>query len=224
MKIMKKTIVAYLGVILLLCAVSATLVGQTSTAQADAGATAVSVSAPSQSVASGEQFTVSIFVSPSTAISGMQFNFEFDPSLVNVDSVEEGDLLGQGGASTYFNPGEIDNQSGTVTGAFGVVTRPGQTVSTEGTFATIRLTAKTQGGSGPLGLSGVVVGDLNGNSVPVSVENGEIAVPMPHREVFNWWALSVIMGVALILIMATTSGILLRRRQMIKGLETGRSG
>jgi hypothetical protein len=35
MKIMKKTIVAYLGVILLLCAVSATLIGQTSIAQAD---------------------------------------------------------------------------------------------------------------------------------------------------------------------------------------------
>jgi len=191
---------------------------------ADAGTTAVSVSAPSQPVASGEQFTVSIFVVPNTALSGMQFDLQFNPSLVTVNSVEEGTLLGQGGASTYFNPGEIDNQSGTVTGAFGIITSPGQTISTQGTFATIRLTAKTQGGSCPLGLSGVVVGDINGNSVPVSVENGEIAVLMPHREVFNWWALSVIMGVALILIIATTIGILLRRRQMIDGMETGRSG
>ena len=191
---------------------------------ADAGTTAVSVSAPSQPVASGEQFTVSIFVVPNTALSGMQFNFQFNPSFVNVDSVEEGTLLGQGGASTYFNPGDIDNQAGTITGAFGVITRPGQTVSTEGTFATIRLTAKTQGGSCPLGLSGVVVGDLNGNPVPVSVENGEIAVPMPHREVFNWWALSVIMGVALMVIGATIVGILLRRNHLARVLEREAGG
>ena len=146
---------------------------------ADAGTTAVSVSAPSQPVASGEQFTVSIFVVPNTALSGMQFNFQFNPSFVNVDSVEEGTLLGQGGASTYFNPGDIDNQAGTITGAFGVITRPGQTVSTEGTFATIRLTAKTQGGSCPLGLSGVVVGDLNGNPVPVSVIGDTITIGWP---------------------------------------------
>jgi hypothetical protein len=146
---------------------------------ANAGTTAVSVSAPSQPVGSGEQFTVSIFVSPSTAISGMQFNLQFNPSLVTVNSVEEGTLLGQGGASTYFNPGEIDNQAGTVTGAFGVITSPGQTISTRGTFATIRLTAKTQGGSCPLGLSGVVVGDINGNSVPVSVIGDTFTIGRP---------------------------------------------
>ena len=192
---------------------------------ADTGTTAVSVSAPSQPVASGEQFTVSIFVVPNTALSGMQFDLQFNPSLVTVNSVEEGTLLGQGGASTYFNPGEIDNQSGTVTGAFGIITSPGQTISTQGTFATIRLTAKTQGGSCPLGLSGVVVGDINGNSVPVSVENGEIEVPMPpHREVFNWWALSVIMGVALMVIGATIVGILLRRNHLARALEREAGG
>jgi hypothetical protein len=212
-----KWLVFFMALALALCLPNTAL-------SADAGTTAVSVSAPSQPVGSGEQFIVSIFVSPSTAISGMQFNFEFDPSLVTVNSVEEGDLLGQDGASTYFNPGEIDNQSGTLTGAFGVITSSGQTVSTQGTFATIRLTAKTQGGSCPLGLSNVVVGDINGNSVPVSVENGEIAVPMTHREVFNWWALSVIMGVALMVIGATIVGILLRRHHLAGALEREAGG
>jgi hypothetical protein len=146
---------------------------------ADAGTTAVSISAPSQPIASGEQFTVNILVVPNTALSGMQFDFHFNPSLVSIDSVEEGTLLTQGGASTYFNPGEIDNQSGTVTGAFGVITSPGQTVSTQGTFAIIRLTAKTQGGTCPLGLSGVVVGDINGNPVPVSVIGDTVTIGRP---------------------------------------------
>jgi hypothetical protein len=74
-------------------------------------------------------------------------------------------------------------------------------------------------------LSGVVVGDINGNSVPVSVENGEIEVPMPpHREVFNWWALSVIMGVALMVIGATIVGILLRRNHLARALEREAGG
>jgi len=139
-----------------------------SSLSADAGTTAVSVSAPSQPVASGQQFTISILVVPNTALSGLQFNLHFDPALVSIDSIEEGTLLGQNGATTYFNPGQIDNQEGTLTGAFGVITSPGQTVSTQGTLAIIRLTANAQTGACPLGLSNVVAGDINGNSVPVS--------------------------------------------------------
>lgn len=146
---------------------------------ADSGTTAVSVSASSQPVAAGEQFTVNIFVAPNTAISGMQFDFQLNPSLVTIDGVQEGTLLSQGGASTYFNPGQIDNQSGNLTGAFGVINTPGQTISTQGIFATITLTAKTQGGSCALGLSSVVVADINGESVPVTFTGGTVIISRP---------------------------------------------
>jgi hypothetical protein len=177
---------------------------------------------PTKPIQSGEQFTVSIAVVPSTAIAGMQFDLSFDPSLVTVDSVKEGDLLGQGGASTFFNSGNIDSQAGTIRGAFGAITSPGETVSTPGTFATITLTARKQSVSYPLSLSSVIAGDINGNPVPVSLGNEGTPGIAAERPVFQWWVLSVIVGVALTLIAATIAGVLFRRRQMVKVLEGAR--
>jgi hypothetical protein len=144
-----------------------------------AGTTTVSVSAPTQPVGSGEQFTVSIIVAPNTAIAGVQFNLDFDASLAAVSKVEEGNLLKQSGASTFFNSGNIDNQAGKITSVFGAITSSGKTVSTQGTFATITFTAKTKSGSCPLVLASVVVGDINGNPVAASVVGGTVTIDRP---------------------------------------------
>lgn len=142
-------------------------------------ATVVSVSAPTEAVAPGQQFTVNIAVVPSKAIAGVQFDLSFDASLVAVSTVEEGGLLKQGGASSFFNSGTIDNQAGNITGVFGAITTPGATVSTPGTFATISFAAKSQSGSCPLSLSNVVVGDVDGNAVTVSVVGGAVSINRP---------------------------------------------
>ena len=142
--------------------------------------TIVSVSAPSQ-VNSGEQFTVDIVVQPGEAIAGAQFDLAFDQSLVTADGVTEGNLLSQGGATTYFNPGGIDNVAGTINGVAGAIITPGQTISTAGTFVTITLTAGTGGGTCPLTLSAVVVGDINGQPVPVSIVDGEVVINQPPQ-------------------------------------------
>jgi len=183
----------------------------------------VNISAPGDPLEPGGQFSISIVVVPGTAIAGMQFDLHFDPSLVTVDDVREGDLLGRGGASTFFNRGNVDNEVGTIRGAFGAITSPGETVSTQGTFATIILTAKKQSESCPFSLSSVIVGDKDGNPVPVSLDNEGSPSATVQRPVFRWWVLSVIVGVALVLIAATITGILFRRRQMVKALETHRS-
>ena len=141
-----------------------------------AGTAIVSVSAPSQTIDQGEILLVSIVVDPNAAIAGMQFDLSFDPSLVSVDSVEEGDLLAQDGAITYFDPGVIDNEAGTITGAVGVIISPGQTVSTIATFALITLTVRTTGVICPFTLSNVIVGDSEGNPVPVNVISGEVTI------------------------------------------------
>ena len=141
--------------------------------------TEVSISAPTEVVAPGQQFTVSIAVVPSKAIAGMQFDLSFDASLAAVSTLEEGDLLNQGGAATFFNSGTIDNQAGTVTGVFGAITTPGATVSTPGTLASITFTAKTQSGTCPLSLSNVVVGDVSGSSVSVTVADGTVSIDQP---------------------------------------------
>ena len=143
------------------------------------GVTTVSISGP-QEVNPGEQFTIDIQVEPGAEIAGVQFNLAFDSSLLTVDSVAEGNLLSQNGASTYFSPGTIDNVSGDISGVAGAITTPGQVVSTSGTFAVITLTASTSGGTSTLTLSNVVVGDINGQPVQVNVVSGQVSInPMP---------------------------------------------
>jgi len=144
-----------------------------------AGPTAVSVSAPTQPIGPGEQFSVSVSVVPGSAIAGMQFDLSFNASLAAASKVEEGGLLKQGGANSFFSPGTIDNQAGKITGVFGAITTPGRTVSTPGTFASITFTSKPQSGSCPLVLAKVVVGDINGNPVTVSVVSGAVTMDRP---------------------------------------------
>ena len=132
-----------------------------------AGNAVVGIGAPAGPVDPGEQFTVYINVVPNNAIAGMQFSLSFDPSLVSAESIAEGDLLGQGGADTYFSPGQIDNEAGTISGVFGVIITPGQSITASGYFAAITMTAAA-GGDSPLTLSDVIIGDINGQSVPVT--------------------------------------------------------
>jgi hypothetical protein len=139
-----------------------------------AAPTTVSVVVP-PGIQPGGQFTVNIDVAPGGAIAGVQFNLAFDPAVVTVDSVTEGNLLSQGGAATYFSSGTINNVTGTVHNVVGVITSPGQTVSSAGTFAAITMTAGS-GGTSALTLSGALVGDIDGQSLEISVVNGQVAL------------------------------------------------
>jgi hypothetical protein len=139
-------------------------------------ATAVTVQPPTQNVGTGATFTVGIHVAPDTAIAGVQFYLSFDPALLTANSVVEGNLLSQGGASTYFSAGIINNTAGTITMVAGAIITPGQTVSSPGTFATISFTAKTSAGTSPLDLSSVIVGNIQGQAVAIAVTDGQVVV------------------------------------------------
>ena len=138
--------------------------------------TTLSITPPTQEVLSNESFIVNITVDPAVPIAGVQFDLSFNSSLVTANSVTEGNLLSQGSADTYFNPGTIDNTAGTITGVAGAITTPGKTVSSPGVFATIHMTAKSVEGSSTLNLSSVIVGDINGDPVSVIVSNGSVTV------------------------------------------------
>jgi hypothetical protein len=141
-----------------------------------AGLAAMSVAVSSSTISPGSQFTVSINVNPNNAVAGMQFSFSYDSSLITVYSVDEGTLLKQSGASTYFNEGQTSNSAGTVTRVWGVISSPSRTVSVAGTFATISMKAGTKTGTSALTLTGVVVSDVSGQSVPVTVTSGQVTV------------------------------------------------
>jgi len=141
-----------------------------------AGAVIVSVSAPPQAVSSGQQFTVNINVQPNNAIAGAQFNLSFNPSLVTVNSVIEGNLFNQSSAGTYFMSGAINNTAGTVTGVADAIIGSGQSVSNPGTFAVITMTARTTSGTSNLNLSNVIVADVKAQSLRVNLVNGQVVV------------------------------------------------
>jgi hypothetical protein len=139
-------------------------------------ATAVTVEPASKVVDSGETFTVDIFVDPDTDIAMAQFSLSFDTSLVTANEVTEGNLLSQGGAPTYFMSGTIDNVAGTITGVAGAIVTPGASVSQSGTFATISFSAGTAVGTSALDLSNVIVGNLQGHAVAITVSDGSVTV------------------------------------------------
>lgn len=144
----------------------------------------VSILAPDEVTGIGQEFTANVVVEPQMALSGVQFSLAFNPVLVNVDSINEGTLLSQNGGATYFNPGAVDNQAGTITGVAGVIISPGQSVSSSGTLASIELRTLA-GGSCPLTLSTVIIGDTQGQSLPVSMVNDEVIINANHHPVLS---------------------------------------
>jgi C1A family cysteine protease len=138
-------------------------------------ATAVSVEPPSNTVGIGDTFTVDILMDPGTDIVGAQLSLSFDPSVVTANSVAEGNLLSEGGAPTFFLPGTIDNVAGMITNVAGAVATPGESVSQSGAFATVSFTGTAVGAS-ELHLGTVIVGNLQGQPVAVTVSQGSVTV------------------------------------------------
>lgn len=128
-----------------------------------------------QIVTPNQQFTVDVTIDPAVAITGAQFDLLFDSSIATVNSVTEGDLFTQDGASTLFNSGTIDNNAGTVTDVYGTILGA-TSVSTSGTMATISLTAGGSTGRLDLNLSNVVIGDANSNAASYTITDTSVLI------------------------------------------------
>ncbi len=146
----------------------------------ESNVTVIRIIAP-DTVHCGEQYPITITVEPHTDIAGIQFTLLYDPAMVSIDSVEEGDLLKQDGAETYFTTGTVDAGTGRVAGVAGVIITPGQTVSGSGVFATISVTAGSEEGVCEFKLSGVMAGDMTGLAVPVSSVDKQILQTIANR-------------------------------------------
>lgn len=141
----------------------------------------INVTPSSQTVSENSFFTIQIFVVPSESIAGVQMEFIFNPNLILVDSIFEGDLFQ--GYSNYFQPGIIDNINGSIRNVFNVILSPQDGVSTPGTFATIKLLSKNINGTSPLNLSNIMIGNPSAIQVPTRVTNGSVIVSVqdPHN-------------------------------------------
>jgi PGF-pre-PGF domain-containing protein len=107
----------------------------------NASAVTVHLDQSPSNISAGQSFDIGVIVDPQgTAITGAQLNILFNNSLLNINSITEGDFLKQKGASTIFNSGVIDNPSGKLNNIYGSIL--GQyNVTTQGTFIKINVTA-----------------------------------------------------------------------------------
>ena len=134
--------------------------------------TTVSIDPLSQIISSEESFTVNVSCVPGQPIRAFEFHLSFNASLLQVNSVTEGDIFE--GYSTFFNSGTINNASGTVIDIYCLIIGSGN-VTSPGTFVSVSCTSKNVSGTSAFVLSNV--GVTNETSyVSTSVNNGSVQV------------------------------------------------
>jgi len=144
-----------------------------------AQAATIIVSPSGKIINQGQTFNLNVSIDPlGAAISGAQLNLAYNKSILNVNSITEGNLFKQNGANTFFNGGTINNANGTVENIFGVILGP-YNISTSGTFISLNLTATGQPGSTGIDLSNIIISSPDGIAVPFDVINGSIIVNSP---------------------------------------------
>ena len=132
----------------------------------------VSVSPSDLSVVFDETFNIDVYCVPGQLIKSFEFRLSFDPSLLQVDSIVEGDIFN--GYSTFFNSGTIDNVAGSVVDVYGLIIGSGS-VDTPGSLANITFTAQFSSGSYNIDLYDVGLTNET-DYVNVVVNNGSVSV------------------------------------------------
>jgi hypothetical protein len=114
-----------------------------------AGPTPVRVNPVNQVVNASSAFSVTIECNPEQPVKAFELKLSFNPSLVRVNSVSEGDFFA--GYSTFFNPGEIDNTAGRIINVYNLIVGPGN-ITEAGSLVRINFTAKSYSGTSALSL------------------------------------------------------------------------
>jgi chitodextrinase len=164
-----------LAVVIVLFALSVS-----TTVTADDFETTVRINPSSQTVFLEDTFTIGVYCTPGQPIKSFEFKLSFNASLLQVNSVTEGDIFA--GYTTFFNNGAIDNNAGSIVDVYGLIIGSGN-VSNNGTLVNISITAKSTIGTSFLNLYGVGVTNEteyvsiavnNGNAIVQSADNNPI--------------------------------------------------
>jgi chitodextrinase len=144
--------------------------------------TIVSIAPASQTVSAETSFTMTVNCSPARPVKGFELKVSFNPSILQATSVSEGDFFE--GYTTFFNPGIINNQAGTIINVYDLIVGQGN-VTTNGSFVTIVFTARSISGSSAVTLYGVQVTNeteyinVSVSSASVMVTGGSSPPPSP---------------------------------------------
>ena len=108
--------------------------------------TRFSLSTEATQVEVGATFTVYVKAEDISDLAGWQSDITFDPAVLKVNNVSEGNFLKQGGGRTHFLKGTIDNTEGRITDVGSARISEGG-VSGEGILLSVTFTAKANGES-----------------------------------------------------------------------------
>lgn len=137
-----------------------------------AGPTPVRVNPSSQTVNASDTFVVTVECLPQQPVKAFELKLSFNPSLVRVTSVTEGNIFN--GYNTFFNPGEIDNSAGTIINVYNLIVGPGN-VTSAGSLISINFTAKSTSGTSALSLYEVRLTNES-DYLGISVVSGGVTV------------------------------------------------
>ena len=98
----------------------------------------------SLNVQTGDTFEVEVTISEVEDLVGWQFDIGFDPSVLSVNGITEGNFL-SGAGPMIFIPGFIDNVGGTLSMSAAALLGPFDGASGSGLLATISFTALADG-------------------------------------------------------------------------------
>ena len=126
------------------------------------------------SVEQNDIFTVNIFVTPDTPISGVQCDVIFDPSLLYAMDATIGSLFE--GYNAVNSDCKINNTGGKIERIFSVVLSPYfDTLVDPDVFAEITFFVNETSGSGTyIDLINVIIADGNAIPVPIDISNGSL--------------------------------------------------
>ena len=125
----------------------------------------------------GETFTLHLNVENVSDLGGWQADIVFDPAVLRVDEVSEGDFLKTDDESPFFDAGTINNKTGRITGLKAVRISQDRT-SRQGTLLTVEFTGIGNGKS-QLTLDNFQVGARRGETIPVIPPETVIVVGEP---------------------------------------------
>ena len=134
----------------------------------------------------GDTFTLDLSAENVFDLAGWQFDIAFDPAVLEAVEVNEGDFLKEGGGTTFFQKGTIDNATGKITKLSSARLNEDGVTGT-GTLLSVTFLAKA-GGETRLTLGNFQFGSIDGTLIPAGphevtiVMEGQLATGDVNRD------------------------------------------
>ena len=136
--------------------------------------TGFAFSTDTTSVRVGDTFTVHISAEKVTDLAGWQFDLTFNPDMLEIVKVNEGDFLKTDGETTFFQQGTVDNTEGKIAGLSAALISKGGVTGT-GSLLSVVFSAKAEGNS-QMTLHNFQLGSSTGAVIPAGVRDIAITV------------------------------------------------